>query len=229
MGVPLSALVQALQIVQVSSVAAAFSYAAGLRVLVRVTPSGWKVSPGKNAGVWIGPTSLPFEPFVAVNLVAPMVLWILLRSSPVSQRGEEKGKLQRLLDNELLHPAFKTAGTALFAGSLLAGCVDGSRSTLPREARTRVLRFAHSLSGVSLGVQLTRDRGLKKSKGAETHQLQRIKYKSPAGLAPGRRRSHRKDDRHAVGQLRGIHSAVQAVDTPWELLQCFPYWKCFPF
>lgn len=92
LGVPLSALVQALQIVQVSSGAAAFAYAAGLQVLVRVTPSGWKVSPGMNAGVWIGPTSLPFEPFVAVNLLAPIMLWILLRSSPVSQRRGGEGK-----------------------------------------------------------------------------------------------------------------------------------------
>ena len=93
-GLPLSALVQALQVVQVSTGSAAFSFAAGLQVLVRRTPGSGKISSGMNTGVWIGPTSLPFESFVAVNLLALLALWLLLRPSPTdtSSRRRREGQ-----------------------------------------------------------------------------------------------------------------------------------------
>lgn len=56
-----------------------FSYAAGLQVLVHVAPGSWRISPGVYAGVWVGPTPFPAEPYVAVNLFAAAALWVLLR------------------------------------------------------------------------------------------------------------------------------------------------------
>lgn len=90
-GAPLSALVQALQVVQAGVGGAVFSYAAGLQVLVRVAPSGWRVSPGVNAGVWVGPLPFPAEPFVAVNLFAAAALWLLLRRGRATQATPRDG------------------------------------------------------------------------------------------------------------------------------------------
>jgi hypothetical protein len=72
LGRELSLAVQVLQIVQITAAGWMVQYATGLQVLVKTGPGLFQVSPGVNAAVWFGPTILPVDWQIAVNLFA---LW----------------------------------------------------------------------------------------------------------------------------------------------------------
>jgi hypothetical protein len=72
LGRELSLAVQLLQIVQITAAGWMVQYATGLQVLVKTGPGLFQVSPGVNAAVWLGPTIVPVDWQIAVNLFA---LW----------------------------------------------------------------------------------------------------------------------------------------------------------
>src|SRR6476619_51501 len=72
LGRELSLTVQLLQVVQLTAAGWMLQYATGLQLLVKTGPGLFQVSPGVNAAVWFGPTLVPADWQIAVNLFA---LW----------------------------------------------------------------------------------------------------------------------------------------------------------
>jgi hypothetical protein len=82
-GVRLSALLQGLQVLQVSTASFQFKYISGPQILLAFGKGRFAFSPGFYASLWIGPPLGNSPSYVGINLFAAIALWYLL-ARPIS-------------------------------------------------------------------------------------------------------------------------------------------------
>lgn len=91
LGRPLSLVVQSLQVVQCIAGSWMIQYATGVQVLLKLRSGNFQFSPGVNAAIWFGPTLVPAEWMIGLNLYALWALWVLLQRESSSLPEEAQG------------------------------------------------------------------------------------------------------------------------------------------